>query len=431
MLTPKAPLGVIAAYGTTNGRVTQWFDASNRRYTFTYTTFSGLTRLQTVVAEIQSGGSWTSPILVGQVDYGYYTSTTANFGSTGDLQTVEVTLPIGGGSNYIRTKYYRYYTSWANNDGERGNARQIKMVVGFEGVRQDSGYATDPNGSLKPHSEMYFEYPSSGHQIPRVDSTSTYPSGSALTTSYSYTFWSGSSSPVQYLAPQSVTTTNPIVTTGHNGSNSATTRARYLRADGTTALTQDETGVLFYAGRDADNRGQTAVRIADANTSTTGDFVAEDLVSGTGPANLWSVSSGGRTPIHAKTTFTYDDQGRMLTRTAPAHDDATGATRTSTWAYALDGAQLATFMSPLLDLSGNYHGPLSYTRVNHAGKQDRRAIIQIGTPANTIPTSMTPTTSSGTAWSAQVDTAYDASGMRPSGWCSGPTTTTTRARPTP
>lgn len=568
---------------TSLGKTSIFYDASGRRYTFTYATFGGLTGLlQKVEAEIPAGGgSWTS---IGKVEYDYYTSTTTtnDIGLLGDLKTVTITLNGVTSGPYVRTKYYRYYTrAWSNSDGRRGEAHQLRMVVGFEGVRQEgSGYGSATEDTLMPYAESYFEYVSgsdyrlkavtfngncgcsggssgryiftytdgstysteigntsydtawarrtvvqqpdgtyvsqyfdetgavlgraitngdptgspskkwvtdvernssgqvtaihspenitsythssgviaystsvgqvtvyghhtatdnltglresvsvkpgtsgtatttssvtladvqfvvgsSGVSVPTVATSSTYPDGStALTASITTTYWSTTNTNVQFIAPQSITIASAAVTTGNNGSGSATSIIRYTRTDGSSAFSKDAGGIFFYNKRDT--FGQSISQIADCNTSS-GDI----NTSGT-PDNdtlsAWTTTGSTSGAIHAKTTMTYDDQGRPLTRTVPS----VSGTRATTWKYVLDSARLGTFTSPLF-ASSNYYGPLSYSRVNHAGRADRRATIEIGSPSSTFPTSTTPNTTSGTAWSGLMDTAYDLTGMR-------------------
>jgi YD repeat-containing protein len=564
---------------SSSGRVSNMFDGSGHQYVFTYSTYGGLTRLQKVEGQAYISSAWTT---VAQVEYDYFTSTDNDKGLAGDLRLVTITMPglddgAGNPASYVRRKYYRYYTrSWSNSDGRRGEAHQIKMVVGFDGVRQydptGTSFYSETDANLKPYSESYFEYGNGDYRIAnvtfngncgcgggtsgtlsftyddgstygtevgntsydtawakrtviaepdgtyvsqyfdetgavlskvitssdpsgsptkkwvygvdrdsnglltdihspanataythstgaitysssvglvtsytrhsasdnldglresvtvkegtsgsttttnsvsfserqfvigtsaisiaQVDSTSTYPDYSTpLTTTYSPTYWSSTNTLVTYLVPQVLTTTNPIVTPGNNGSNSATTKSVYFRTDGTTAFTEDETGVLFYTGRNG--WGQTATQIADADIANTGDFTSEDFPGGT---NLWSLSSSG-SPIHIITTMTYDDQGRLLTSTRPS----VNGTITSANFYLLDSYRLGTISFPR-KVSTTYYGPGSYTRINHAGKPDQRITFQFsgGTTSPAIPSS--------SDWSARVDTIYDDAGMRP------------------
>jgi YD repeat-containing protein len=253
-----------------------------------------------------------------------------------------------------------------------------------------------------------------GVSMPAVTHMKTYPAGGStgLDTAIATTYWSGTNTNVQFLVPKVITTTNPLVLDGsggsaqHNGSGSTTATYRYFRTDGSTAYTKDAGGIISYMGRNA--LGQTITQIQDVNTAS-GDILTSSTPDND-TASTWSLSTSG-TAIHAKTTYTYDDQGRVLTRTQPSAETPGSSTRTTTYKYALDTAELGTFVSPLY-AGGSYYGPLSYTRVNHAGKPDRRATIEIGSPSGSIPTSTSPTTSAGTAWSGLVDTVYDQSGMR-------------------
>lgn len=566
-----------------SSRVTTAYDASNRRYTFTYSTYGGYGRLASVVAEIQSGGSWTSPVEVGRVEYDYYTTTDAGKGLAGDLRLVTITTPVAGASSLVRQKYYRYYTSsWSNSDGSRGDPHAIKMVVGFEGTRSydytgdatfDQDYYSETDANLKPYADVYLEYVSGSDQrvwrgyfngncgcaggtngiftllytdasgystaigntsydtawgkrtvvaqpdgtysshyfdetgqvlgrvltsgdpsaspaktwvdwvdrnssgqvtyvytpasisgythstgsvtkasaaglvtaftrvssgnlaglrsatavqkgtggspttisslslserqmdigggttgvsIPQVDSSSSYPSGSALSTGYTYTYWSGTNTSTQYLAAKSLITTNPTVTTGNNGSGSGTTSSRCFRADGSTVFSVDADGIITYSG--SNGYGQSSKQIADANTATTGDFNPGDVPT------TWSLSSSG-TPIHAIRTWTYDEQARPTEATQPG----VNGTRTSAWSYTtLSDGRFGSFAYPR-KVSTTYYGPVAYTVMNHAGKTERSATISLGPSGSSSAPSATP---SGTDWTRMVDMVYDFTGGR-------------------
>ena len=79
-----------------DGRMDKAYDTDDRRYTYSYSSVDGTNRLTEVKAETKSGGTWASPTgvtEVGKVEYDYYTSSDSN-GDSGDLRTVEVTLPF-------------------------------------------------------------------------------------------------------------------------------------------------------------------------------------------------------------------------------------------------------------------------------------------------------------------------------------------------
>jgi RHS repeat-associated protein len=161
-----------------------------RKYSFTYTTVSSVDRLTEVKAEIKSGGTWGSPsglTEIGRVTYDYYSTwtyttgtSTDTHGNAGDLKQVTIRTPLTDSGSTLssgiydrRVKYYRYYNSYANNDGERGHIHTLKLVLGFEGSRRydwtditfDDDFADDTNaanatGNLKPYSDAYYEYDS-------------------------------------------------------------------------------------------------------------------------------------------------------------------------------------------------------------------------------------------------------------------------------
>jgi RHS repeat-associated protein len=161
--------------GYTSGRPTTAYDATNRRYSYSY---DGSSRLTSVVAEILTSGTWTSsPVTanVGQVDYAYYTSDGDTYGDNGDLKTVKVTTPLtDSGVTVVQEKYYRYYdfdsphTSY-NSSTNPGYPHLLQLIVGFEGCRNydyldatfDEDFLTETTDNLKPYAEAYFEYDSS------------------------------------------------------------------------------------------------------------------------------------------------------------------------------------------------------------------------------------------------------------------------------
>lgn len=139
------------------------YDASGRKYVYTYSSaaIGGVKRLLQV--QVQESG--TSSTLVQQVDYDYYgsgASSDAN-GSSGDLRLVTLTTPLSDGSTtLVQSKYYRYYTGTYNSSSNPGYPHQVKLALGFEGVRQFglSGLAGANDSALKPYAEAYFTYES-------------------------------------------------------------------------------------------------------------------------------------------------------------------------------------------------------------------------------------------------------------------------------
>jgi RHS repeat-associated protein len=158
-----------------SGAIKLAYDTEGRRYDYSYNTFGGTTRLESVIASVNSG-SWVE---VQRVEYDYYDATQAcgtygpQQGEAGDLKRVRVTTPLSQAStNLVETTYYRYWTSAAYEpDPEEscynpGDAHTLKMVVGPEGVRKfdytdstfDGDFETASDADLKPYSDAYFTY---------------------------------------------------------------------------------------------------------------------------------------------------------------------------------------------------------------------------------------------------------------------------------
>ncbi|MDY3560564.1 hypothetical protein R5W23_001808, partial [Gemmata sp. JC673] len=140
------------------------------------------------------------------------------------------------------------------------------------------------------------------------------------TTSYSYTFTSGTNQ----IA--STTVTLPAVTTAQNGSNSGTTATVVNDAFGRPVWAKDQAGVLSYTQYD-DLTGAVVKTITDVNTSLTGTFV--NLPSG------WSTPSGAG--LHLTTSYEVDALGRATKVTHPngrvdyaVYNDAAHEVRTYT-----------------------------------------------------------------------------------------------------
>jgi hypothetical protein len=106
------------------------------------------------------------------------------------------------------------------------------------------------------------------------------------TTSYAYTWFSGT------IQPESVTTTLPVVTTAQNGSGSANSSVFVSDARGRTIWEKDEAGYINYYEYD-DVTGGTLKTIRDVDTTQTSTF--SNLPSG------WSTPSGGG--LHLTSTF--------------------------------------------------------------------------------------------------------------------------------
>lgn len=236
---------------------------------------------------------------------------------------------------------------------------------------------------------------------PFVDSSSTYPGGSAITTGIAYAFWDSSNSPGD-LVPKTVEVTAPAVASGNNGSGTATSTFTYHRLDGSVAFTKSADGILSYSGRS--EYGQTSRTIADANTATTGDFLNANGFNDA--PSVWSLSSTSGA-LHIKSDMTFDEQGRMLSVTRPSVNGA--GTRVSGQGYtpnSLDGTY-AVQSYPLF-AGGNYHGPVQTTIYNQANQPEVSGTIAVTSPGTTLPSASYDSSS----WSAVTTHQYDEAGAK-------------------
>lgn len=141
--------------GLPTARPTTVYDSAGRRYTYTYNTFGGKTRVARVKAELNSGG-WTE---VTRVDYDYYTSTSSGKGVAGDLKTVTTTTPLSSGGDDVQTTYFRYYTAAYSSPSNPGHPHQLKLVMSAEAVRQYGGsYDSASDAALQSYAAGYFTY---------------------------------------------------------------------------------------------------------------------------------------------------------------------------------------------------------------------------------------------------------------------------------
>src|SRR5690606_26053160 len=112
-----------------------------RRFSYSYLTIDGVSRLAEVNVEINSsgwGGGGTN-VEIARVIYDYYQTGDNADGPNGALKFVTVrkklpeTVSLDSGVYEERRTYYRYYTqSWADSDGRRGGIGMLKMVVEAE-----------------------------------------------------------------------------------------------------------------------------------------------------------------------------------------------------------------------------------------------------------------------------------------------------------
>ena len=218
----------------------------------------------------------------------------------------------------------------------------------------------------------------------------TTPSLAAAVRASSYSAYGGSP-----LRMETTDRDRPIVGSGNNGSGSAETESEHRDLDGLVDFSKDADGVITY--REYSN-GQLTKVVRDADTTS--------LSPPTG------FSSSG-TELDETTQYTYDAQGRRTETTLP------GGRVTKSYFTRLADRRLVQLEYPkFVSGSGTYHGPVSYTVLNHAGKSEVSGTIAIsgGTTTTTITghideTDSDPITAVDTGSVARLQTSiYDSSG---------------------
>lgn len=182
---------------------------------------------------------------------------------------------------------------------------------------------------------------------------------------YTYDWWSATSTNPLVIALKSATTTNPTVTTGNNGSNSATSTVRYVRKDGTTAFTVSARGSTTYT---LYTQGLLTTRIEDCKTNSGSDFAGGD-----DPNGDFGITETGN-GFDRMTQWSYDAQGRV--------DQTVLPTRTmKKWYTHLGDDRLVTFSVPRVAFPPAadpiYYGPVQYTVDNQAGDTEDCMIVAV------------------------------------------------------
>ncbi len=162
-----------------SGRILYAYDSSDRRYSYTYTSVDGTSRLTEVKAETKTSGTWASPsgvTEVGSVEYEYYASGSTTYGASGNLKQATVVTPLtDSGIEVERKTYYRYWTGSFDDSTNPGHEYALQYIVGAEGVRRfdwsdttfDDDHFAASESILKPYAASYFEYDSS-HRIDKA-----------------------------------------------------------------------------------------------------------------------------------------------------------------------------------------------------------------------------------------------------------------------
>ncbi len=124
----------------------------------------------------------------------------------------------------------------------------------------------------------------------------------AETTSYSYTFFSGT------VQMQSMTTSLPVVDAAQNGPDTAATSTDVYDANGNVIWSMDANGFITYNQYDPTTQALIKT-IQDVNTDDTSDFDPSTLPSG------WTTPSGGG--LELITTYQVDQLGRTTEEVSP------------------------------------------------------------------------------------------------------------------
>jgi|GEM_PF-6501179 len=205
-----------------------------------------------------------------------------------------------GGSTYLNANsglftVYSYYTTTTATATSAGG------VAGFEA---SEGISQGQLGTVVAQEAWnYFQQTVNGATDTPVATDTVYRNADgtgAQTTSYAYTWYSGTTQ------EQSVTTTLPVVTTAENGSGTANTNTTVYDTFGRVVWTKDESGYINYTVYDP-LTGAVTETITDVNTLLTGEYT--NLPTG------WSTPTGGG--LNLITTYQVDAFGRVTKETAP------------------------------------------------------------------------------------------------------------------
>jgi hypothetical protein len=157
--------------------------------------------------------------------------------------------------------------------------------------------------AIKTAAQQYYSQTASGNTIyPQANKTvyrNTDGTG-AETTSYSYTFFSGTDQ------IQSTTTTSPVISSSQNGPGTADTQTTFFDNYKRAIWTKDGDAFINYIAYDPAT-GAVSKTIVDVDTTRTSDF--QNLPSG------WGTPTGGG--LHLVTSSVVDGLGRATQITDP------------------------------------------------------------------------------------------------------------------
>jgi len=211
----------------------------------------------------------------------------------------------------------------------------------------------DTGTPILQNAVTYFAVTAGASTVNPLAKQTTYPNtttSGGLTTTYSYTFASGTTQIV------SQTTSKPIVTSAQNGPGTADVSYTFFDAVGRPVWSKDADGFLRYTEYDP-STGAVVKSIVDVNTTLTSTF--QNLPSG------WTTPAGGG--LHNTTTYEVDDLGRMVKMTDAngnitytVYDDVNHSMRTYRGWNASTNSPTGPIEVSRRDLSGNYTETLTF-----------------------------------------------------------------------
>lgn len=199
------------------------------------------------------------------------------------------------------------------------------------------------------------------------------PSG-AYRTEMTYDFYDdgGQTDP---LAIEEITTTYPIVTTGNNGSNSATSVSQHYRLDGRVDFAKAADAIITYY--EYGTAGHVTKVIQDADTTQDGGGGEQTDFSGISIPSGFSTTSPS-SAFHMRRVMTYDRIGRVENVTSYKSKSATIEEESLSYVSKLADHRRISLSYPKFETSGTkYYGPVQMSVANHSGGTEVSAIIAL------------------------------------------------------
>ena len=348
-----------------------------------YRTFPGMVRINQTVNSIYVPTTATK-VLSEQItsynrydDQGRLTMQADNSAISGyDDAYLDLLHNVSGNYAYLKNSSgvvntYEYYSSTTATASATGGVEGLLKAVYVQ-----QGEAGTP---IIQRLDTYYAHTANGITVPQIAAETVYGLDSGTnsdftdreprTTSYAYTWFSGTN------RVQSVTVTEPTVSSTQNGPGSADNSSTVFDIHGRAIWHKDQAGFLQYTAYDTVS-GAVIKRITDVNTSQTSDF--SSLPSG------WSTPSGGG--LHLIDTWQVDAQGRQVLWVNPRGD--------STWTVYNDASHEVRLYHGWNSTSHTAVGPTEvyreYRPASGASSGQRYVYFE------TLTTSATPTYNSST-----------------------------------